>query len=52
MTTDDRKRLQAEHDAISKRLETASPTHREELERQFGERLAHLRARLVPDPLE
>lgn len=46
MTDTDLKRLEEEKDAISKRMNEASTEERPMLERQYGERLSHLTARL------
>ncbi|MEA3211324.1 MAG: hypothetical protein QOE70_4381 [Chthoniobacter sp.] len=51
MSTEDRKRLHTEHDAITARLAAATGAERETLLAQFGERLSHLKARLDgPEP--
>ncbi|HEX8312162.1 MAG TPA: hypothetical protein VF614_12640 [Chthoniobacteraceae bacterium] len=46
MTATDLQRLQEEHDAICRRLETAPEVEREQLGREFDERLSHLKSRL------
>jgi len=46
MTTTDLQRLQEEHDAISRRLDEATPAERGLLERQYSERLSQLKSRL------